>query len=145
MLPNILMMQRPKHSKGGGERSSSYREMQKAQQALDDAKKVAETGRLPDGSFASLDDRNMTESRTNSLTRKEIIYFKATVETVTRLVGYTRDEIRQCKSRVRRAELEERLERQEAVIAAAKAELELRRDFLKCEIVSVEICGTNDN
>ncbi|MFA4906414.1 MAG: hypothetical protein WC645_07935 [Candidatus Margulisiibacteriota bacterium] len=141
MIPEILKMAPPpKHAKGGSERRACHHEMQMAMKALDEAKEIAKTGRLPNGRFASLDARNMTEYFTDELTRSEIAYLKATVETVTRLVGENRKDIRRCRSRAERVELKAIVERQEAVIAAAKAELELRSEFRKVKIVSVEYC-----
>lgn len=110
MIPKILMIHLPKHgSESDGERIVSYFKTLAARLALDEATRLFDTLNL-----------------TDDLVQVEIASLKATVETMTCLAGYTRDDIRRCQSRVRLVELKERLEWQEADIAAAKAELKAR-------------------
>ena len=112
MIPEILKIQIGRRRfKNNGSRRLSYLKVQNAQWAFDHA----------DKSDAALVAKLQAE-----LTESEVVYLKATVSTVSRIAGYFQGEIRKCRSREERANLKATFGHQQAIIAAAKAELASR-------------------
>jgi hypothetical protein len=116
MVPEILKIQMVRRRfKNNGPRKLSYLKVQNAQWALDHADK---------------NDTALVAKLQAELAECEAAYLKATVEKVGSIAGYFRKEIRQAKRNGQPASfvssLQETLNHQKAVIAAAKAELKLR-------------------
>ena len=115
MIPEILMMRRSRRGKCFGKRTVCFLEMQEAERAL------AVVPRYEVSLMARL---------ASKLAECEVAYLKATVEVVTLNNRYFRKELRLAKRSRQPASfvssLQETLNHQKAVIAAAKAELKLR-------------------